>query len=123
MPLGPRLTVTTDQVLKIQEAFRAALLNEGATAQRHQADIHFTTSRGRNLAEDEYLALHYALRLSLAPAESEVGDPEQYLLRLMRELEVQKDDFRRNEEDPEGFGIATLHGLSRVLEQFRQVGD
>ena len=113
--------MTADQVSKIQQAFRTALSNESASAHRHQSDVHFTTSRGRNVGEDEHLALVYAQRLKLAPEPGE--ESEQYLLRLLRKLEAQKQDFRLNEEDPEGFGVATLHGLSRVLEQFRQAGD
>lgn len=112
--------MSADQrVLQIQQAFQAALSSESAAAYKHQSDIQFTTGRGRNLSQDERLALLYAQRLQLAPAAGELGDPKQYLLRLLQELETQKHDFRLNEEDPEGVGIATLHGLSRVLEELQ----
>lgn len=112
-----------DQVSKIQQAFQDAILRESAAAEKHRSDPQFTTSRGWNLSHDEMLAVVYAQRLKLAPAPNEIDDPAQYLDRLLRELETQKQDFRASEEDPEGYGIATLHGLSRVLEEFQRKPD
>jgi hypothetical protein len=106
------------KILKIREAFEALLHEESATAHQHRSDSHFTNSRGRNVGRDEQLALHYARDIRLTPAPDEITDASLYLSRLLRELEAKKQSFRANEEDPEGFGIATLHGFSRTLEVF-----
>ena len=111
-----------DKITEVRHAFESALGVESKVAHEHRSSHYFTTSRGHNVGRDEQLALTYAQQLRLAPLPEEINDCSVYLKRLLDELETQKRDFRASEEDPEGFGIATLHGLSRVLEAFAKQG-
>jgi hypothetical protein len=110
--------VQQDEIRQVRLAFEAALGIESKVAHEHRSSHYFTTSRGHNVGRDEQLALIYAQRLRLTPLPEEIDDCSAYLKRLLDELETEKRNFRASEEDPEGFGIATLHGLSRVLEGF-----
>ena len=41
-----------------------------------------------------------------------------YAHRLIGDLEAIKAEYRMSEDDPDGYGIGTLHSISRKLEAF-----
>lgn len=106
------------RIAEIQQHFREALAEEIELAYAHQSDPHYTSSRGHNIGHDEMVAVIYAEKIVLAPSESESGDPLSYAHRLLGDLEAIKADYRIAEDDPDGYGIGTLHSLSRKLEAF-----
>jgi hypothetical protein len=102
-------------VASIREHFRMALDEEARLAHAHRSDSYYTSSRGRNVGEDEQLAVRYAREIDLLPSADEAGDPGRYAARILRDLESLKAKFRISEEDPDGYGIGTLHTISRKI--------
>lgn len=102
----------------IQNAFRKAIGQETTVAFHHQSDSYYTSSRGHNVGRDEMMAVVFAQRLVLTASATERADPLLYARRLIADLEVIKSEYRVSEDDPDGFGIATLYGISRALEPF-----
>lgn len=105
-------------IAEIQDEFRKAIEHETAVAFKHQSDAYYTDSRGHNVGGDEMTAVIFAGRLVLTPGAAELADPLLYATRLMADLESIKGAYRVSQDDPEGYGIGTLHGFSRVLEPF-----
>jgi hypothetical protein len=101
----------------VQQIYRDAINAESKMAYEHRSDNYYT-SNGRNISQDEYAAIHYAGKINLAPSEEETADPRKFALRLLSDLEAIKADFRISENDPHGFGIGTLHTISRKLTAF-----
>ena len=64
------------------------------------------------------VAVTYAERIVLTPSVAERGDPAAYTRRLLDDLEAIKADYRISEDDPDGYGIGSLHSISRKLESF-----
>ena len=114
MPQGPTGSPDTD-IAKIQQRYQAVLLEEAGIADAHLSNGTFMTSRGRNVGSDELIAVHYAGEIKLTPSADELTDAPQYLRRLLDDLEAIKSRFRVSEDDPEGFGIGTLHSISRKM--------
>lgn len=102
-------------IASIREHFRSALDEESKLAHAHRSDSYYTSSRGRNVGEDEQIAVRYAREIDLQPSADESGDPGRYAARLLGDLESLKAKFRVSEEDPEGYGIGTLHTISRKV--------
>ena len=105
-------------IAEIQDQYREALAEETALARAHQSDSYYTSSRGHNVGHDELVAVVYAEKIALAPSAAESGDPVGYANRLLGDLEAIKADYRIAEDDPDGYGIGTLHSISRKLEAF-----
>ncbi|QWG23537.1 hypothetical protein KMZ93_00860 [Bradyrhizobium sediminis] len=105
-------------IAEIQDQFREALAEETALACAHQSDSYYTSSRGHNIGHDEMVAVVYAEKIALAPSAAESGDPVSYAHRLLGDLEAIKAEYRIAEDDPDGYGIGTLHSISRKLEAF-----
>ncbi|QWG13345.1 hypothetical protein KMZ29_00910 [Bradyrhizobium sediminis] len=105
-------------IAEIQDQFREALAEETALARAHQSDSYYTSARGHNVGHDEMVAVVYAEKIVLAPSAAESGDPVSYANRLLGDLEAIKADYRIVEDDPDGYGIGTLHSISRKLEAF-----
>ena len=105
-------------ILAIQSAYKTALDEESALGSRHRMDSFYTSSRGHNIGKDELIAVIRARELVLTPTEAERADTVLYTNRLLADLEVIKQTYRVSEEDPEGYGIGTLHSLSRALASF-----
>jgi hypothetical protein len=80
----------------------------------------YFTSDGHDVGRDETVAILYAQRIDLTPTASELADSALYADRLLSDLEAIKRDYRSSEDDPEGYGIGTLHSLSRALAPFRR---
>lgn len=116
--MPPDASANRQAIADIQNAFRAAIDQETIVASNHISDSYYTSSRGRNVGRDEMMAVVFAKKLALTPSVTEVADPLQYAKRLIADLEVIKSDYRASEDDPDGFGIGTLHGISRALEPF-----
>lgn len=111
--------VSTDrQIADIQALYRKAIAEETALASGHISDPYYTSSRGHNVGRDEMVAVIYAEKIVLTPGAAELGDPVLYANRLIGDLEAIKADYRISEDDPDGFGIGTLHSISRKLEPF-----
>jgi hypothetical protein len=109
-------------IAEIQDHFREAIAVETALAYRHKSDSYYTCSRGHNVGQDEMLAVVYAEKIVLAPSAAESGDPVSFARRLLGDLEAIKAEFRISEDDPDGYGIGTLHSISRKLESFGRGG-
>lgn len=105
-------------IAEIQQHYRKAIAEETALAHGHQSDPYYTSSRGHNVGHDEMVAVVHAEKIALAPSAAELGDPVSYANRLIADLEAIKADYRISEEDPDGYGIGTLHSISRKLEPF-----
>lgn len=107
------------EIIEIQSAWGSAVDAESALAYRHTSDPYFT-SDGHDVGRDETVAILYAQRIDLTPTASELADSALYADRLLSDLEAIKRDYRSSEDDPEGYGIGTLHSLSRALAPFRR---
>lgn len=105
-------------ILAVQDAYKVALDQESALGSQHRLDSYYTTSRGHNIGKDELIAVLRAQTLDLMPTEAEHDDVVLYANRLLADLEIIKQNYRTSEEDPEGYGIGTLHSLSRALVPF-----
>ena len=105
-------------IAEIQEQYRKAIAEETALAYGHRSDPHYTSSRGHNVGQDEMVAVVYAEKIVLTPTAAELGDPVSYANRLIDDIEAIKADYRKSEDDPDGYGIGTLHSISRKLEAF-----
>jgi hypothetical protein len=105
-------------IADIQALYRTAIAEETALASGHMSDPYYTSSRGHNVGRDEMVAVIYAEKIVLTPGAAELGDPVLYANRLIGDLEAIKADYRISEDDPDGYGIGTLHSISRKLEPF-----
>ena len=105
-------------IAEIQVLYRAAIDEEAALALAHQSDPYYTSWRGHNVGQDEMVAATYAEQIILAPSVAELGNPDAYVRRLLDNLEAIKADYRISEDDPDGYGIGSLHSISRKLESF-----
>ena len=105
-------------IAAIREQYREALDQETALACAHRSDPHYTSARGRNVGQDEMVAVIYAEKITLTPSAAESGDPAAYARRLLDDLEAIKAEYRIAEDDPDGYGIGTLHSISRKLEPY-----
>jgi hypothetical protein len=110
-----RLSTWPAALQRIRTAYAQILGGELSSSQAHRKDYRFSISSGHNLGEDEYSAVQWARTLKLKPSTDEMKDYEQYVNRVLGDIEKMKEQFRLQELDPEGFGIATLHGISRKL--------
>lgn len=108
----------SQRIIEIQDLYRKAIAEETALAYAHQSDSYYTSSRGHNVGHDEMVAVIYAEKIVLTPSAAESGDPVSYAHRLIDDLEAIKADYRISEDDPDGYGIGTLHSISRKLEAF-----
>jgi hypothetical protein len=106
-------------VESVRQFYRDALNAESDLAFKHRSDSYYT-SNGRNISQDEFAAVVYAGKIDLTPSAGESGDARKYAARLLADLEIIKADFRASEEDPDGFGIGTLHTISRKLAAFAE---
>lgn len=106
------------RIAEIQDHFRQALAEETALAYGRQTDPYYASLRGHNVGQDEMMAVIYAEKIVLAPSGAESGDPVSYANRLLGDLEAIKAEYRISEDDPDGYGIGTLHSISRKLESF-----
>jgi hypothetical protein len=52
---------------------------------------------------------------ALTATASELDDPQEYPDRILADLEAKKMKYRLAEDDPEGCGIGTFHGISAKL--------
>jgi len=107
-----------EAILAVQNAYKDALDQESALGSRHRLDSFYTSSRGHNIGKDELIAVLRARELVLTPTDAERDNAVLYVNRLLADLEVIKQVYRNSEEDPEGYGIGTLHSLSRALAPF-----
>lgn len=105
-------------IAEIQQHYRMAIAEQTALAFAHQSDPYYTSSRGRNVGQDEMVAVVYAEKIALTPSAAESGDPAAYARRLIDDLEAIKAEYRISEHDPDGYGIGTLHSISSKLEPF-----
>lgn len=110
--------VGQDIIAEIQNHYRAAIAEEAALASAHRTDPYYTSSRGHNVGQDEMVAVIYAEKIVLTPSAGERGDSAAYARRLLDDLEAIKADYRTSEDDPDGYGIGSLHSISRKLEPF-----
>jgi hypothetical protein len=108
------------RIAEIQDEFQEALDEETELAQAHKTDPYYTSSRGHNIGHDEMVAVTYAERILLTPSAAELRDPAAFAARLLADLEAIKAAYRTAEDDPDGYGIGTLHSISRKLEPFAQ---
>ena len=110
-------------IAEIQDHYRKAIAEETALACAHQSDPYYTSSRGHNVGHDEMVAVIYAEKIVLTPSAAESGDPVSYANRLIDDLEAIKADYRISEDDPDGYGVGTLHSISRKLEAFAPISS
>lgn len=103
---------------EIQDYYRRVIAEETALAYRHKSDPYYTSLRGHNVGDDEMVAVIYAGKITLTPSAAESGDPVLYARRLIDDLDAIKADYRMAEDDPDGYGIGTLHGISTKLARF-----
>jgi hypothetical protein len=115
---GGDSAVGQEVIAEIQVHYRAAIAEEAALALAHQSDPYYTSWRGHNVGQDEMVAVTYAEQIILTPSVAELGDPAAYTRRLLDNLEAIKADYRIAEDDPDGYGIGSLHSISRKLESF-----
>lgn len=115
--------VLPPEVTEIQNALRRAIDEETALAYRHTSDSYYTSADGHNVGRDETVAVLYAQGIVLVPAPSELADPASYADRLLADLEAIKQNYRSSEDDPDGYGIGTLHSISRALAPFGSVAS
>lgn len=85
-----------------------------------ESNSNFASLNGRNISRDERIALIYAKNILLEPESSELANPSTYAKRLLRDLENIKAKYRASEDDPDGFGIGTLHSISRAIEPYAE---
>src|SRR5438445_13643832 len=107
-----------DQIRRLQQYYAAVLLEETSAAVTHRNDSYFTSSRGHNIGQDEILAIVYAEKINLKPTDEESRNVQQYARRILNDLENVKEKYRLNEDDPDGYGIGTLHSISSKLSLF-----
>ena len=120
-PVAAGNLALSPEIIEIQNAWCRAVDAESALAYRHICDPYYTSSNGHDVGRDETVAILYAQRIDLTPKASELADSARYADRLLIDLETIKRDYRSSEDDPAGYGIGTLHSLSRALTPFRRI--
>jgi hypothetical protein len=110
-----RLSTWPAALQRIRTAYAQILGIELSNSQAHKKDYRFSISSGHNVGEDEYLAVQWARALKLEPSPDEMKKYDRYVSRVVSDIEKIKEKFRLQEFDPEGYGIATLHEISRKL--------
>lgn len=110
-----RLSTWPAALQRIRTVYAQILDDELSTSQAHRKDDRFSSSSGHNVGKDEYSAVQWARTLKLEPSNDEMKKYTRYISRILDDIEKIKEEFRLQEADPEGFGIATLHGISRKL--------
>ena len=101
--------------------YLAQIEEQAAEADRHLASSHWIDRQtGRNIAFDEREALAAMRVVDPAPMPGEEEDPARHRDRLIAELEVVADRFRREARDPDGYGIATIGTVIRRLRELEQ---
>jgi hypothetical protein len=105
----------------VQAFYRAQIDEQAAEADRHLASSHWVDRHtGRNIGFDEREALAAMHVVDPAPLAGEEADPARHRERLIAELEVVADRFRREARDPDGYGIATI---GTVIRRLRELGQ
>lgn len=107
-----------DQIGRLQQYYAAVLIEETSGAVAHRNNSYFTSSRGHNIGQDEILAIVYAQNINLKPTDEESRNVQRYASRILNDLENVKEKYRLNEDDPDGYGIGTLHSISSKLSLF-----
>ncbi len=95
----------------IDAAVRAVFAHESADGTSKRANPYWS-SGGHNVGTDVLVAVNEArqcLRLS--------GDTSLTVGRSLQLLAAAHDRYRREEEDPDGFGSATFHAIRRAFEE------
>lgn len=102
----------------IRTRFEDALNEEEQLGWQHKADSYYTDpSTGHNVGADELRAVGHARSIHLDATDVEIQNPARYLARLLDDLEEIKCVFRAQESDPDGYGIGTLHSISKKLRE------
>ena len=101
--------------------YRAQIDEQTAEAARHLASSHWVDRQtGRNIGLDEREALAAMRVVDPTPLPGEEVDAARHCERLIAELEVVADRFRREARDPDGYGIATIGTVIRRLQELGQ---
>jgi len=108
----------------LRAAVEAAITAEARAGQEHLQDPYWhDTLTGHSVGQDELDAVGYARQVRLTPSPSEQRKPVTYVNRLAQDFEVLKLRFRRDEPDPDGYGIGTLHAVTNALfQKARELG-
>jgi hypothetical protein len=101
----------------LQLCIAEILGDETRKANEHLANPYWSSS-GHNIGQDELQAVAFARRVDFNLLESDEGSAEKYAERVQEALNTCKPDFRALADDPDGYGIGTLHDITR---QFREV--
>ena len=105
----------------IQAFYLAQIAEQAAEADRHLASSHWVDRQtGRNVGLDEREALAAMRGVDPAPLPGEEDDPARHRARLIAELEIVADRFRREARDPDGYGIGTI---GTVIRRLRELGQ
>ena len=109
-PFKSRSSLSDSSSLK--EKIIEIIKDERKLAKEHLNDPYYTDMMtGHNIGEDEELAVKYA-EIAFKAA-NDLEDKNQFINKFIGELLNQKNVFRRVCEDPDGFGIVTLHDVER----------
>jgi len=115
LDLKDRLSTWPATIQFVDRAFSRILDHELAAGHAHVNDSRYTDSSLHNIGKDELAAVACARALNLHPSDGEMDEYDRYVDRVLGDLERMKDRFRLEQDDPHGYGIATLHGISRKL--------
>jgi len=96
----------------LQKCFADILDDETRKANEHLGNPYWSSS-GHNIGQDELQALAFARRVDFHLLDSDEGHAKKYAERVLEALEACKPAFRDLAADPEGYGIGTLHEISR----------
>jgi len=108
----------------LRAAVEAAITAEARAGREHLQDPYWRDAfTGHSVGQDEIDAVGYARQMRLTPSPSEQRKPVTYVNRLAQDFEVLKLRFRRDEPDPDGYGIGTLHAVTNALfRKARELG-
>jgi hypothetical protein len=103
-------------IQQLQLRIAEILEDETRKANEHLADPYWSSS-GHNIGEDELQAVAFARRVDFKLLESDEGSPNKYADRVLEALEASKPAFRALAPDPDGYGIGTLHDITRRFRE------
>jgi hypothetical protein len=117
--MTPDVIGTPPLAHQVRAKFKEALDEERVIAEAHMRDPRFKSplGSGPNVGHWELVAVRYASDIDLDPKPEDLDNVGSYVDRLLRELEEVKRRFRALEQDDDGFGIGTLHNLTRRLRE------
>ncbi|MDC2891501.1 hypothetical protein [Psychrosphaera algicola] len=108
----------SDKHQELIYTFKELLNNAKDEALEHISNDYYKDHiTGHNVGYDELMAVNYLESIDLKPTDDEIKNIGSYTSRLLNELKLLTKKYQSVEEDPDGFGIGTLHSILKSFSE------